>query len=110
MGKNSGGLRDIYREGGKNAFSRAVDKLENAIRAKSKDSISSAKATMKKLISKMSDDVVIDRAKSFSQAAWLTRKENNPPSQYYPDSHKYNLEMSKLYNSEANKRRRKSNK
>ena len=110
MGKNSGGLRDTYREGGRNAYSRAVDKLSNAISAKSKDGISSAKAAMKKLISKMSDEVVTERANSFSQAEWLTRKDNNPPSQYYPDTHKYNLEMSRLYNSEAHKRRKKLNK
>ena len=107
MGKNSGGVRNYnYSEGGKNAYSRAVDGLRNSIEAKSKEGLQKAKKRMKDLISKMSDEMVYERADGFGYASYVTQKGIALKSEYSATRHKYNFEMSKLYNSEANKRRR----
>lgn len=106
MGSRSGiGSRGSDRDRGREKFAQAAANLYNAINKGDKASIAKATAQLSSHIAKMPTERLEAFAKSSSDAVWLTRKENNPKSAYNAKVYKHNTILSKLLNTELNKRR-----
>jgi hypothetical protein len=90
---------------GQSAYQKATGSLYSAYESKNKTGIDKATKRVTSLISKQSDAVVKERAKSFSDATYLSHKKNNPKSEYSAAAYNYNKRMSTLYNREAKRRK-----
>lgn len=105
MGARSGGGGGSRGGGGgfsQQSFERATGNLYAAIQSNDSGAIAKAKAQVASQIAKMSPERIKASAKSASDAAFYSRKDMNPKSQYNPTQFKYNTQLSKLYNAAAN--------